>query len=75
MKPDNRSASAVRSKNRSHGQYNHVCEIIKQELMKSHGMDFWQIKYNLAGKLSAQYDMPIGEVNHMIEREARRMKS
>ena len=73
IKPrDNKSGSAQRTSNRSHGQHSDIRAIIWGELLDYRG-EFWQMKYNLAGSLSVKYGVPIGEVNHMIEQEARKM--
>ena len=65
-------AREPRALNRSHGQYRNEREIIRGVLKNTPG-PFWQIKYNLANQLVADYGIEIGQANHLIEQEARRL--
>ena len=65
----NREGSLI---NRSHGRRISARKFIQYALQNDEG-EFWQVKYNLADTLVAQYNLPIGIANHLIEQEARRM--
>ena len=61
--------------NRSNGRRMSVRRFVRYALQSSNptAVDFWKLKYNLADAIVAQYGIRIGDANHLIEQEGRRL--
>jgi hypothetical protein len=74
VKKDNKSATSVRSTNRSHGQNGDMISAIRDAVLRTPGFD-WRNKYNLVNEMKSKYpEASIGEINHQIEKAMRNLQ-